>query len=76
MFCSKEVNNRINHIHERALRIAYRDTGSTFQELLIRDGSVTIHHRNLQIFATEIFKFLNGISPKIMAEAFKVSERN
>ena len=76
MFCSKEVNNRINHIHERALRIAYRDTGSTFQELLKRDGSVTIHHRNLQILVTEIFKFLKGISPKIMEQVFKVSERN
>ena len=62
MFCIREVNNRINHIHERS----FRDTGSTFQELLIRDGSVTIHHRNLQIFATEIFKLLNGISPKIL----------
>ena len=75
MFYSKEVNNRINHIHERALRIAYRDTGSTFKELLVRDGSVTIHHRNLQILVTEIFKFLKGISPKIMEDVFKVSER-
>ena len=68
MFYSKEVDNRINHIHERALRIPDRDTGSTFQELLIRDGYVTMHHRNLQIFATEMFKFLNGISSKIMSE--------
>ena len=76
MFYSKEVNNRLNHIHERALRIAYRDANSTFQELLIRDGSVSIHHRNLQLLVTEMFKFLKGISPQIMAKVFKVNERN
>ena len=76
MFYSKEVNNRLNHIHERALRIAYRDANSTLQELLIRDGSVSIHHRNLQLLVTEIFKFLKGISPQIMAKVCKVNERN
>ena len=76
MFYRKEVNNRLNHMHERALRIAYRDIGSTFQGLLIRDGSVIIHHRNVQILVTEIFKFLKGISPNVMAEVFKLSVRN
>ena len=72
MFYSKEVNNRLNHIHERALRIAYIDANSTFQEVLIRDGSVFIHHRNLQLLVTEMFKFLKGISPQIMTKVFKV----
>ena len=76
MFYSKEVNNILNHIHESALRIAYRDANSTFQELLIRDGSVSIHHRNLQLLVTEMIKFLKRISPQIMAKVFKVNERN
>ena len=40
MFCSKRINNRINHIHERALRIAYNDRRSTFESLLDKDKSV------------------------------------
>ena len=76
MFHSRELNNRINRIHERALRLAYRVHSSSFHELLIKDGSVTIHNRNLQILVTEIYKFLNGISPKIMGGVFELNEHN
>ena len=38
MFCSRGVNNKINHLHERALTIIYRDNISTFEELLEKDG--------------------------------------
>ena len=60
MFHSRELYNRINNIHERALRIVYRDYVSTFQQLLKQNKSVSIHQRNLQILATEIFKAKNG----------------
>ena len=71
MFHSRECNNSINRIHERALRLAYRDKTSSFQNLLNKDGSVLIHHKNLQALAIEIYKFLNDLSPKIMGEIFK-----
>ena len=41
MFHSKGLNNKINRIHERALRITYKDKSSTFQELLEKDNSVS-----------------------------------
>ena len=47
MFHSRGLNNKINRIHERALRITYKDKSSTFQELLEKDNSVSIHHRNI-----------------------------
>ena len=56
MFHSRTLNNRINNIHERALRLAYNDNQSSFKELLEKDHSVTVHHKNLQALATEIFK--------------------
>ena len=56
MFHSRKLNNRINNIHERALRIVYRDYKSTFKQLLKQNKSVSKHQRNLQILATEIFK--------------------
>ena len=74
IFHSSEINNRINRIHERALRIAYKDQHSTFQELLDKDGAVTIHHRNIQILAIEIYKFMHNLSPKIMEEVFKLND--
>ena len=34
MFHSRHLNNKINNVHEKALRIVYSDDKSTFQELL------------------------------------------
>ena len=56
MFHSRQLNNRINKINERALRLAYKDNKLNFNDLLKLDNSVTIHQRNLKILATEIFK--------------------
>ena len=66
MFHSRKLNERINHIHERALRIVYKDFNSSFQELLIEDNSLNIHHRNLQKLVIEIFKVKNGLSTELM----------
>ncbi len=74
MFHSRKLNNLINRIHERALRIVYKDHNSTFQELLNKDNSVSIHHRNLQKLVTEMYKVKNNLSPSIMKDVFK--ERN
>ena len=50
---SCENNRKINRLHERWLRAIYNDKQSLFHELLEKDGSVSIHQRNLQILATE-----------------------
>ena len=70
MFHSRSLNNKINRIHERALRIAYNDKSSNFQELLDKDNSVTIHHRNIRTLAIETYKFLQGLSPPLFNEIF------
>ena len=52
---SRAMNNRINKIHEKALRLVYKDkTNLSLDDLLKKDKSVSIHQRNLQILATEI----------------------
>ena len=66
MFHSRTLNNKINSIHERALRITYNDRNSFFEELLRKDNTVSIHHRNLQLLATEIFKIKSNMSPRIL----------
>ena len=71
IFHSRSLNNKINYIHERALRITYGNKTSTFQQLLENDNSVSIHHRNLQILATEMFKISNNLSPDIVKEIFE-----
>ena len=74
MFHSRTLNKRINSIHERSLRITYSDKVSTFQELLEKDNSVSIHQRNLQILATEMFKVYKNMSPELLNDIFEPKE--
>ena len=73
---SRTMNNKINRLHERCLRIAHSDETSSFEKLLGKDGSVTIHTRNLQTFATEMFKVYKNLSPAIIADLFHVRQNN
>jgi hypothetical protein len=68
MFCSRTLNHRINRLHERALRIAYDDYLSDFEELLVKDNTVTIHKRNLRKLAIEMYKISNNLSPLFTRE--------
>ena len=71
MFHSRSLNDNMNSIHERALRTVYGDKTSTFQQLLEKDNSVSIHHRNVQILATEMFKISKNLSSEIVKEIFQ-----
>ena len=71
---NRSLNTKINKIHERALRIVYDDTTSSFEFLLQKSKSVKIHHRNLQILVTEIYKTLNNLSPSLMSEIFIIRD--
>ena len=73
MFHSRALNSRINRLHERSLRLVYQDKHSSFQELLDKDCSVTIHHKNLQTLAVELFKVKNNIAPEIVKEIFRTT---
>ena len=55
MCCCRRRNIKISSIHERAPRISYQDHSLTFQELLNIDNAISMHHRNLQVMATEMF---------------------
>ena len=71
MFHSRNLNNKINRIHERALRLVYQNNLS-FSELLDLDNSVTVHQKNLQVLVTEIYKVKNGIAREIMRDIFEL----
>ena len=74
MFHSRSLNNKINRLHERCLRIIYNDKHSNFEELLVKDNSVSIHHNYIHTLAIEIYKVANGICPEIMNDIFKLRE--
>ena len=74
MFHSRTLNYRINNLHERSLRLVYKDHDTTFEQLLEKDNSFPIHSRNLQKLATEMFKVKNNMSPSFMRSIFPATE--
>ena len=71
MFHSRELNHKINRLHKRALRVVYKNDQMTFEELLEKDKSYTIHERNLQKLAVEMYKAKHKLSPLPVQELFK-----
>ena len=76
MIHNRGLNIKINQIRERALRIVYDDCSSSFEDLLNKDNSVTIHQRNLQQLVIDIFQVKLGIAPIIMDQMFTFVENN
>lgn len=67
-------NKRINNLHKRAVRQKYKDKQSLFKEFLEIDHTKTVHHKNVQVWATEIFKVKNQIVSEIMRDVFGLKE--
>ena len=71
MFHNRIYNDKINPLHERMLRIAYKDYKSSFAKLLSEDKSFTVHHKNVQKLPIEMYKVKNELCQKIMLDLFK-----
>ena len=75
--CHSRINNsKINMLHERCLRIIYNDKQPSLTELLNKDSYVSIHIKNIQKRAIEMFKPYKGLSPPIMDNVFKLRTEN
>ena len=70
MYHNRTINNKINRLHKRCLRIVYNDNKSSFQELLDKDKGVTIHVKNVRALAIEMFKVSNNYSNSMMSKIF------
>ena len=68
MLHSRSNNNKAKHLHERYLRIIYNDKQSSYKELLIKDGKVSIHHRSIQTLANEMFKVKNELYLELICD--------
>ena len=75
MLCYRTLNNKINRIHERVLRITYKDMTSDYDTMLLRYIAVPIHIRNLQLLMTEVYKTKWELNPSFTKEIF-VEKRN
>ena len=56
MLHSRQNNNKIKYLHERCLRFIHNDKLPSYEELLEKDGSVSIHHKNIQSLSIKMFQ--------------------
>ena len=66
----KNNNFKIKHLHGRCLRLIYGDKKSPYEKILEKDNSVSIHHKNIQALALEIFKVKQKLCPEITCDVF------
>ena len=68
MFCDRTLDNTINRIHEKVLRIASQNKTSDFNTLLLEANTESIHKRNLQLLMIEVYKTAKNVNPSFMKE--------
>ena len=68
MITSRYLNNGLNGIHERALRLIYNDYELSFDRIC--------EEKNIESLAIETYKFQAGLTPPIMSDLFVTRENN
>ena len=66
----RSVNNKINRLHERCRGTVYSDSETSFEDLLDKERSVSVHVKNIKILVIEMFKVSNKLTVPLMNEIF------
>ena len=74
MFCTKRSLRRINNIHKRRLRLIQQNYRSEFERLLENANEKSVHQKCIEFLLIEVYKYLNGLSPDIMNNIFKLRQ--
>ena len=70
MFCSKILQNKINQIQKRALRILHNKPNLNLDKLGELDKSTIIHIKNIITLLTEVYKTTRGGNTIFMNKIF------
>ena len=71
MIHNRKLNEKMNKIHGRALRMAYVNHNPSFLKFLNIDKSVAMHKKSCIIYLLKSIKLKKRISPTIMSEIFQ-----
>ena len=71
-FCSASSTNKLEKIHERALRFIHNDFTSSLIALLLSTNTQPLHIRRLKQMACEVFKIVNNMSPSYISDLVKI----
>ena len=76
MFTSRYLNNPLNSIHERALPLIDNVYELPFDRIREDNKQESIHQKNIESLAIEIYKFQAVLTPPIMSGLFVTKENN
>ena len=76
MFHGRQINDKIDKLLERAVRIVYNDTITSFEQLLVKDKTFTTHHQNIQSLAIEMYKAVNNLPGENLSGFFVRNNHN
>ena len=76
MIHTKQLNNRINSLHEKALRVTFQNRNSSFSKLLKLEKLASIHYRYIKYLLTEIYKVKMGLSPPVVSDIFSLNQNS
>ena len=61
MLHNRKNNKKIKHLQdEKCLRLIQNDKLLSYEELLEKDGSVSVHQRNIQSLAVKMLRIKHG----------------
>ena len=65
---------RINSIDERCRRLIQQNYTSDFEVDLENSNEKPVRQKCIELLMIEVYKYLNGLSPDIVSDIFKLSE--
>ena len=70
MLHRRQNKRNIKYLYERCLRLIQNDKLLFYEELLEKDGSVSVHDRNIQTLAIEMLQIKHGQYREIVTDIF------
>ena len=70
MLHSRQKIKKMKHLRKTYLRLIQNDKLSIYEQLLEKDGSVSVHHTDIQSLATEMLQIKHGQSREIVTDIF------
>ena len=62
-----------NTYKKELLEFVDNDNESTFEDLLKKDNSLSIYHKNIRLLGTELYKVKNNLPTHLMSEIFDLA---
>ena len=74
LICSRTSLNKLNNVHEKCPHLVTNDYDSNFNELLESFHELSIHKTCISYLIIEVYKYLHGLSLKLMTDIFPYRE--